>query len=969
MVNVQNHSTDSQLHSEDDNMIEDSVGRDQKMDSVGSGSKAGGGNSEKGTKLLPIRQEMALVRANEHVAYLQESLSALSATGAEIAALLNRKNDTYNALLFGLKELLTFYAIEDAPDNFIETSAYYVSPQSEEIESGEVRSHAVSSHEDMGSTTEADATIELPDDVNSILGKVEYLARSFDADQAGREKLVDDIAERENTINQLNNELDRIRTDLESKAGALSDNENLLQARNEEFDKLRSKLIETAEMLEGVLPEQEDESIPDESVSDESVSDESVSDESEELTDEDALEDARPEGTAASDVERLLAAAAAVSALIRSHSESLRDLATKLDGTRGELQMTLAVTEDVSVKLRKRDEELAELKAKAKALNEQLDTFDTEPDMRSVETTSDSIADTSDEDTQDNELDALRSRIERLVQILQDKDQSLADTRSSQSMLQQRIASLESTAEINANESREIDEMIADLKEMLVASLSDDEVATLKQTLENRKQEGQAHAGNSRVGVFAALIATAVSAVRKREKAISIAGEDKTTLHSRLSTLEDQLQQQEIEKEKLDSDYTSLQEEAEKLRSEQSAKEEEHQELTAKLTELQEKYDVENVLTQDQQAKLAELRSNIGETAEQLRAELSEIDPDELESANVEIPPSEDTSEGDEVAAMSTGVAALIALLRNRKETISNSTDSIATLQDRAGLLENQNASLQTELAGAKSAVTAATSKSEDLQAMIDSLTNEKSKLDDDVSTLSSQLDGLKESLAAAEQEQQSLASQLSQAKEDQARVQADYESRLAEKSDELDTLSSSLDESSNKLQNTESALQDAQERVATLEGEVARLEETVRQTQAECDEKNAELAAASSKLATYESELIATEEERDALLEASPVRMVTVTGTWQGASDVHCDEWDPACEQTRLRKRRDGTYRAKFSIPQGKYLTKVAINGSWDENYGVRGELDGPPIKFEVGESGEVTFSYDPDTHILTIV
>ena len=102
--------------------------------------------------------------------------------------------------------------------------------------------------------------------------------------------------------------------------------------------------------------------------------------------------------------------------------------------------------------------------------------------------------------------------------------------------------------------------------------------------------------------------------------------------------------------------------------------------------------------------------------------------------------------------------------------------------------------------------------------------------------------------------------------------------------------------------------------------------------------------------------------------VEADVEGMVNVPGTWQSAQDADCADWDPACSATRLTEQEDGSFTGTFPLPAGDYEVKVAVGGSWGENYGVGGESDGPNIDFRVGNSGEVTFAYDPATHLLTI-
>lgn len=98
------------------------------------------------------------------------------------------------------------------------------------------------------------------------------------------------------------------------------------------------------------------------------------------------------------------------------------------------------------------------------------------------------------------------------------------------------------------------------------------------------------------------------------------------------------------------------------------------------------------------------------------------------------------------------------------------------------------------------------------------------------------------------------------------------------------------------------------------------------------------------------------------------PTGMVNVPGSYQ--SEVGCSgDWDPACALTALTEGGDGLYHGTFSIPAGDYECKVALNGTWDENYGAGGVRDGANIPFTVSVDGEVTFNYHPNTHILDIL
>ncbi len=88
--------------------------------------------------------------------------------------------------------------------------------------------------------------------------------------------------------------------------------------------------------------------------------------------------------------------------------------------------------------------------------------------------------------------------------------------------------------------------------------------------------------------------------------------------------------------------------------------------------------------------------------------------------------------------------------------------------------------------------------------------------------------------------------------------------------------------------------------------------------------------------------------------------------------SELGCPgDWQPDCLRSWLQDPDgDGIYTfTTRSLPAGDYEVKVAINESWDENYGAGGVLDGPNIPFTVPAPCHVmSFSYDPSTHLLTV-
>ena len=69
----------------------------------------------------------------------------------------------------------------------------------------------------------------------------------------------------------------------------------------------------------------------------------------------------------------------------------------------------------------------------------------------------------------------------------------------------------------------------------------------------------------------------------------------------------------------------------------------------------------------------------------------------------------------------------------------------------------------------------------------------------------------------------------------------------------------------------------------------------------------------------------------------------VALVGSLQ--SELGCPgDWQPECAATRLQPvdGSPGVFRATFDVPAGAYEYKVALNGSWDENYGAGGAPGG---------------------------
>ncbi|MBP1624999.1 MAG: alpha amylase catalytic region, partial [Acidobacteria bacterium] len=88
--------------------------------------------------------------------------------------------------------------------------------------------------------------------------------------------------------------------------------------------------------------------------------------------------------------------------------------------------------------------------------------------------------------------------------------------------------------------------------------------------------------------------------------------------------------------------------------------------------------------------------------------------------------------------------------------------------------------------------------------------------------------------------------------------------------------------------------------------------------------------------------------------------------------SELGCPvDWDPGCLRSWLQDPDgDGIHTfTTTALPAGSYEGKVALDESWDVNYGSGGVQNGPNIQFTVPvPNTTVTFSYDSTTHLLAI-
>ena len=90
----------------------------------------------------------------------------------------------------------------------------------------------------------------------------------------------------------------------------------------------------------------------------------------------------------------------------------------------------------------------------------------------------------------------------------------------------------------------------------------------------------------------------------------------------------------------------------------------------------------------------------------------------------------------------------------------------------------------------------------------------------------------------------------------------------------------------------------------------------------------------------------------------------VTLVGSLQ--DELGCPgDWQPECAATHLGfDSSDGVWQGEWTIPAGAFEYKVALNGSWAENYGANAQRDGPNIPLNLGDPTTVKFYFDPVSH-----
>lgn len=91
----------------------------------------------------------------------------------------------------------------------------------------------------------------------------------------------------------------------------------------------------------------------------------------------------------------------------------------------------------------------------------------------------------------------------------------------------------------------------------------------------------------------------------------------------------------------------------------------------------------------------------------------------------------------------------------------------------------------------------------------------------------------------------------------------------------------------------------------------------------------------------------------------------VTLVGNIISAAGLG-DDWAPTNDKALMKEYKDGLYEITLSFPaakaDGEY--KIAVNRSWNENYGLNGERNGANISINIPAGTKVIFRFDTRTH-----
>ena len=93
----------------------------------------------------------------------------------------------------------------------------------------------------------------------------------------------------------------------------------------------------------------------------------------------------------------------------------------------------------------------------------------------------------------------------------------------------------------------------------------------------------------------------------------------------------------------------------------------------------------------------------------------------------------------------------------------------------------------------------------------------------------------------------------------------------------------------------------------------------------------------------------------------------VTIAGSLQ--EELGCPgDWQPDCAVTHLVFDADDTvWQGTFNVPAGSWEYKAPLNDSWDENYGLNAQRDGPNIPLNLADPTDVKFYFERGTNWVT--
>ena len=92
--------------------------------------------------------------------------------------------------------------------------------------------------------------------------------------------------------------------------------------------------------------------------------------------------------------------------------------------------------------------------------------------------------------------------------------------------------------------------------------------------------------------------------------------------------------------------------------------------------------------------------------------------------------------------------------------------------------------------------------------------------------------------------------------------------------------------------------------------------------------------------------------------------KKVILAGSIQAA--LGAKAWDSNGEITRMKEVSGGVFEFAAAFPKGSYEYKVAVGGTWDENYGLKGAKGGANIPLNVTVDGTIVkfvFTINPLT------